>query len=54
LNAPDENLPENIARSHSKNQFVTIPKGKRGIFMISHSCSPVNYHTAGFAARNKD
>lgn len=22
--------------------------------MISHSCSPVNYHTAGFASRNKD
>jgi myosin heavy subunit len=54
LNKPDEDLPESIVKNHPKNQFLQLPKSKRGIFMISHSCSPVNYSTAGFTSRNKD
>lgn len=33
---------------------MQIPKSKKGILLISHSCSPVNYNTAGFTSRNKD
>lgn len=33
---------------------MQIPKSKKGLFLINHSCSPVNYNTAGFAGRNKD
>ena len=33
---------------------MQIPKSKKGIFLINHSCSPVNYNTSGFTSRNKD
>jgi myosin heavy subunit len=54
LNKPDENLPETIIKNHQKNEFLQIPKGKKGLFLINHSCSPVNYSTSGFTNRNKD
>lgn len=53
LNKPDENLPETIIKNH-KYQFISIPKSKKNHFQIDHSCSPVNYNTIGFTAKNKD
>lgn len=41
-------------RQHDENPFVEIPKLKRGMFLITHSCSPVTYNTMGFARSNKD
>lgn len=47
-------MPESIQRSHPGNVFVQIPMAKRSTFLITHSCSPVNYTTTGFSSRNKD
>ena len=41
-------------KNHPKNQFVQIPRSKKGLFLVNHSCSPVTYNTAGFTGRNKD
>lgn len=54
MNKPDENLPDSIIKNHKKNNVIEIPKSKRSMFKVNHSCSPVEYNTNGFTAKNKD
>jgi myosin heavy subunit len=42
-----------MAKNH-KNAFFTIPKSKKGLFQINHSCSSVVYNAIGMTGKNKD
>jgi myosin heavy subunit len=37
-----------------KNANFTIPKSKKGLFQINHSCSSVVYTAIGMTGKNKD